>query len=110
MTDKRFPIQRDGPDTSLWKPGSYHLFQQQSAVHDGRTAFDDTTRRFVPGTISWELAERAYAAYRAKGHTSQTLERLAERGGFSHGELDWLGLTADEINADFQPDGRWKRA
>lgn len=33
-------------------------------------------------TISWEAAERAYAAYVKLYGSSQSLERLAERGGF----------------------------
>jgi len=38
--------------------------------------------------IPWEIAEEAYAVYSGKYGTSQSLERLAERGGFSDGELD----------------------
>lgn len=38
--------------------------------------------------IPWGLAERLYPAY---GH-DQTLERLAERGGFSRGELGMLSV------------------
>ncbi len=39
------------------------------------------------GTIPWSLAEVAYEAYSAAGHGSQSLERLAERGGFGWAEL-----------------------
>lgn len=38
--------------------------------------------------IPWWLAEEAYAVYSGRYGTSQSLERLAERGGFSAGEMD----------------------
>lgn len=41
-----------------------------------------------PGTVPWGVAELAYAAYVARFGRSQSLERLAERGGFGHGEMD----------------------
>lgn len=107
--DKRFPIQRTAPDNNLHST-NFQEWQRQNRVYNG-DPYDDTTRRHVPGTISWALAEKAFAAYQAEGHRSQSLQRLAERGGFSHAELeDWLGLTAEEINADFQPHPRWKKA
>lgn len=40
------------------------------------------------GTIPWWLAEIAYKYYNCKA--SQSLERLAERGGFGKLELVWL--------------------
>lgn len=39
------------------------------------------------GWIPWALAEIAYKAYAKDGHGSQSLERLAERGGFGWNEL-----------------------
>lgn len=42
------------------------------------------------GKIPWQLAELAYEAYAAAGHGSQSLERLAERSGFSWEELVML--------------------
>ncbi|RYZ46278.1 MAG: hypothetical protein EOO72_02365 [Myxococcaceae bacterium] len=42
----------------------------------------------LPASIPWDLAERAYADYSRRYGTSQSLERLAERGGFGPGELD----------------------
>ncbi len=40
-------------------------------------------------SIPWSVAEIAYAGYEAHcGRPSQTLERLAERGGFGNGEMD----------------------
>jgi hypothetical protein len=45
-----------------------------------------------PGTIAWEEHLRAWSAYDAKWRCGQTAERLAERGGFSYGELvEFLG-------------------
>jgi hypothetical protein len=43
-----------------------------------------------PRMIPWEIAERAYAEYAKRYGTSQSLERLAERGGFDVGEMDML--------------------
>jgi hypothetical protein len=42
----------------------------------------------LPETIPWSTAERAYAAYSVRFGTTQSLERLAERGGFGPRELD----------------------
>lgn len=41
-------------------------------------------------TIPWWLAEIAYSVYSRKYGNGQTLERLAERGGFGRAELMWL--------------------
>lgn len=40
--------------------------------------------------IPWAVAERAYEAYSKQYGSGQTLERLAERGGFGVGEMDRL--------------------
>lgn len=40
--------------------------------------------------IPWWLAEKAYETYSKKFGTSQSLDRLAERGGFGREELVWL--------------------
>lgn len=40
------------------------------------------------GTIPWSVAQVAYAEYARQFGTSQSLERLAERGGFGVGEMD----------------------
>lgn len=45
---------------------------------------------YPPSTIPWWLAEEAYKVYSDKFGSSQSLERLAERGGFSREELVWL--------------------
>lgn len=41
-------------------------------------------------TIPWWLAEEAYKVYSKKFGNTQSLERLAERGGFGRKELLWL--------------------
>jgi hypothetical protein len=46
----------------------------------------------VPGTVSWEEHELAWRGYARLYGTSQSAERLAQRGGFSWWELvDYLG-------------------
>ncbi len=39
------------------------------------------------GTITWEEYLLAFSAYSVRYGTSQSAERLAERGGFCYGEL-----------------------
>lgn len=41
-------------------------------------------------SIPWDVAERAYAEYARRYGRAQSIERLAERGGLSVGELDDL--------------------
>lgn len=38
--------------------------------------------------IPWAVAEEAYAVYSSKYGTQQSLERIAERGGFHEQEMD----------------------
>lgn len=40
------------------------------------------------GRVPWEVAEQAYIGYVKECGTSQTLERLGERGGFGVEEMD----------------------
>lgn len=40
-----------------------------------------------PGTIAWSEYLLAWSGYAALYGTSQSAERMAERGGFSYGEL-----------------------
>lgn len=52
-------------------------------------------RRGYPGaaaplSISWSVAEKAYGAYASRYGRGQSLERLAERGGFGVEEMDKL--------------------
>ncbi len=57
-------------------------------------------------TISWEAAVKLHANY----HYSQTVARLAQRGGFSRGELRALALDRyDAHNAQAQWDA-WSDA
>jgi hypothetical protein len=58
MSDRLFPLQRDRRDL------------------------------LSPTNIPWSVAEKAYAVYAAKYGTRQSLERLAERGGFGVSEMD----------------------
>jgi len=41
-----------------------------------------------PTSIPWSVADLAYSIYAAQYGRSQSLERLAERGGFGAGEMD----------------------
>jgi hypothetical protein len=41
-----------------------------------------------PLLIPWSVAEKAYSVYSAQFGRGQSLERLAERGGFGPGEMD----------------------
>lgn len=50
----------------------------------------DKTTAPHPLRIPWPVAEKAYCVYAGKYGRSQTLERLAERGGFSGSEMDML--------------------
>lgn len=43
-----------------------------------------------PASIPWGIAEKAYSIYAAKYGRNQSLERLAERGGFHPEEMDML--------------------
>lgn len=44
------------------------------------------------GTISWEEHVAAHAGYQRHCRSEQSAERIAERGGFSYGELiEYLG-------------------
>lgn len=44
--------------------------------------------RAHPTSIPWEVADLAFSVYAAQYGTGQSLERLAERGGFSPSEMD----------------------
>lgn len=41
-----------------------------------------------PTSVPWSVADRAWATYSAKYGRSQSVERLAQRAGFSWGEMD----------------------
>ena len=40
------------------------------------------------GTVPWSVAERAYAAYAERYGRDQSIDRMAQRGGFGHSEMD----------------------
>jgi hypothetical protein len=65
-------------------------FPIQAGWHKG-----DRRGRYKGSTIPWWLAEEAYKVYSAHFGNDQSLERLAERGGFGREELLWL--LRDEI-------------
>lgn len=44
-------------------------------------------RRIGPGTIAWREHLEAFGAYSGKYGSDQSADRIAERGGFSYGEL-----------------------
>ena len=70
MEDKLFPIQ-----------GGYNWNR------------DQTSRpivRYGPCSVPWWLAEEAYKVYVSKFGNAQSLERIAERGGFGREKLIWL--------------------
>lgn len=48
---------------------------------------DDRDHKKPAGSITWAEHLEAYAAYSARYGTSQSAERLNERGGFGYGEL-----------------------
>ena len=51
---------------------------------------DLRTSSLFPRSIPWHVAESAYEEYVKKFGREQSLERLAERGGFGWEELGWL--------------------
>lgn len=62
-------------------------------IQAGQPYRDENTRGMIylhRCTIPWWLAEKAYEGYVARFGNSQSLERLAERGGFGRRELLYL--------------------
>lgn len=66
MPERRFPVQGD------WYRN-----------------IDNRMVRVQPMSVPWQVAEIAYAVYRTKngGHQAQSLDTLAQRGGFGRDEL-----------------------
>ena len=59
-------------------------------IQAGKPYRDKTGKMIYPkcSTIPWWLAKEAYQHYQHKyGGNAQSLEKLAERGGFGRGEL-----------------------
>jgi len=65
-------------------------FPIQGGSNYNRSKSDRPIIRYPPCTIPWWVAEEAYKVYSDKFGTQQSLERLAERGGFGREELIWL--------------------
>jgi hypothetical protein len=66
----------------------------------------DTTRErpyeTLPSSeVPWWLAKVAWAVYESKYGKSQSMERMAERGGFGRGEFLWLLRGGKEDDWDF---------
>lgn len=53
------------------------------------SAWKEVSKPF-PRQIPWSIAELAYSVYTSKYGSEQSLERLAQRGGFHHQEMDDL--------------------
>lgn len=62
------------------------------------------------GLVPWGLAERAYERYAQLYGRSQSLERLAERGGFGLAELGFLLRGYEKRSDSKEDDGDWRRA
>jgi len=56
----------------------------------GWRGYPHRTVPWAPRWIPWPIVEAAWREYDRCGHGSQSLERVAERGGFSIGEIDAL--------------------
>lgn len=79
--DRRAPVQGDGP----CHLDRAHPWRQRWTKSHGREPIP-------PGWISWAEHLKAYADYSGRYGTSQSAERLAQRGGFGFLELvDHLG-------------------
>jgi hypothetical protein len=64
--------------------------------------FDRANRVDRPsGSVPWGIAEAAYVVYARRHGTSQSLQQLADRGGFSWSEL--VGLLRDDEEMPFIP-------
>lgn len=60
-----------------------------------------------PTSIPWHVADLAYSVYARRYGRSQSLERLAERGGFGPCEMDdflpnWRELSAAQTKVDLR--------
>ena len=58
-------------------------------------AFPIQIASYLPASVPWPVAEEAYTEYAAQYGDLQTLERLAERGGFGMSEI--AGLLYERI-------------
>lgn len=60
---------------------------QQDHLHDVPGMKIHEVFTIEEGWVPWIVAEVAYQTYARDGHGNQSLERLAQRGGFGWGEL-----------------------
>lgn len=73
--------------TGLVRWGDLHI-DNDKRQFPIQSEWDETEHRLLPVTyIPWWLAELAYEYYTRKFGTHQSLERLAERGGFGRREV-----------------------
>ncbi|WNG57385.1 hypothetical protein F0U59_23425 [Archangium gephyra] len=70
--------------------GCEECVAQVRAKYRGFPLQADRVAKPGPVSIPWPVAERAWAAYSARYGRDQSVERLAQRGGFSWGEMDEL--------------------
>jgi hypothetical protein len=66
---------------------------QQETIEEYKLRLDSLSRRFpmLDGPdIDWITAEKIYVLYSALHTNKQTLERIAERGGFGWGEVQLM--------------------
>jgi hypothetical protein len=80
--ERRFPIQGEN-------------VQSACAVNESGAAVGRMPRR-EPGWVPWAVAEAAYEVYARRYGKDQSLEVLAQRGGFSWSELVGLIRGDDE--------------
>jgi hypothetical protein len=68
--------------TNLINPKSESASERMFPIMTGRNGLPHPTK------IPWYVADLAYSVYRSRYGDSQSLEKLAERGGFGAGEMD----------------------
>lgn len=75
LYERRFPIQ-----------GCYETTQRPvPEAHTGH----------IPGTVPWSIGVAAWERYAQDFGEAQSAERIAERGGFGHEEMDGFKLPGD---------------
>lgn len=87
------------PKKKVYNDGSINPFPIQMGEGQYRDKAGSLIRD-KPCTIPWWLAEVAYYVYQKLYKNNQSLERLAERGGFGREELIWLlsQVNMEELN------------
>jgi hypothetical protein len=59
---------------------------------------DHSRKGHAAGTVPWNVHEQAWQQYAALGHGRQSVERIAERGGFGYDEIACLLAGGDPWN------------